>query len=466
MTTMHAPRFHTPTDPEAPSWAGRAARFSAGLGAPPMPWQRSMLAITEQLNPAGTGLAYPYVVVSVPRRAGKTVAVLAAQLARLSRAEGQMGWYTAQKREAAAALFRKDWAPKLARDPWARAFSVRKSNGSESVTMRATGSTMSLFSPNEEALHGSDADLVVVDEAWAFTAAQGDLIEAGIQPAQLTRAYRQLWIVSAGGTAESTWLARWVDLGRAGTPGVALIDYGATEDDDLEDPAVWARVHPAIGHTIDADAIAVMRGTMKVEEFNRAVLGVWTRAGIVPPKLDPSAWAAALRPAARVTGPLSFGLAVSYDGERTAIAAAGRDADGVLVVEVFEHQAGTAWAVVAARKLKGKGKLYADPMGPSGVVIDALTAARIPVEQVTTATALTACGALLDDLRDGRLVHRGQEPLDIAARTATARTIGDRWLWDRRAGVDTSPLEAVTLALVGARRPRSRPSITTTATGT
>lgn len=454
------PRFQTELPAGMPSWAPAAERFMQALGRPAMPWQRDVLRIGCALTADGTAMQYPYVVLHVPRRAGKTASTLGVFLQRLATDRNRKAWYTAQTRADASTTFREDWAP-LIRGSFLhpRALKLRQSNGSESVRFLPTDSTLSLFAPTQNALHGKDSDAACVDEAWAFTLDAGGVLEAGIQPAQLTRPLSQLWIISAGGTYESTWLDHWMQLGRDGTPGVALIDYGAEPDDDLDDPRVWERVHPAVGHTVTTDAIASLRGTMPETEWQRAVLGLWTPADSSPTVIPPELWRAAYDPDTAPAGrSLAFGVETSRDGTRTAFTAAALDSSGRLPVEVIDEGSGTAWAVRRWRELRSTfpgARLYADALGPTAAVVDAIRRARLPIQQLTTAEYVAACSQVLDDLRAGVLRHRGQPLLDAAAAGVTARALGDRWVWDRRTELDVHALVAVTVACHGARRPRA-----------
>jgi hypothetical protein len=437
-----------------------------------MPWQVQAADVIGATTDDGARMLYPYVVIHVPRRAGKSAVTFAAFMHRTMTGPGVQCWYTAQTRDAAAKSFRKDWSPLVTRSAFYRRGDVglRKANGSEEVSVPALGSALTLFAPGPTALHGSDADAVGVDEAWSFSLEAGSDLESGIQPAQLTRPRRQLVIISAGGTSDSLWLDRWMTLARDGTPGVALIDYGANPDDDLDDPATWARVHPAIGHTVSLDGVAAMRTTLGDEEFYRSVLGVWTTRAGTAPRLDPGDWRDALDVDAAPGGRgVAYGVETSHDGSHTAISAASVLGDGRTVVEVIDHAPGTEWVPGAWRAIRARhrGQLYADSLGPTGPVVDALTRAGLAPTLLTTGQYTTACAAMLDDLTRrvvvaGRdvpgLAHRGQPVLDAAAAIATARALGDRWVWERR-GHDVSAMVSATLAAYGARRPRQVPTV-------
>ena len=61
-----------------------------------------------------------------------------------------------------------------------------------------------------------------------------------------------------------------------------------------------------------------------------------------------------------------------------------------------------------------------------------------------------ACGALAQDVVNGRWRHLGQGPLDAAVGGARTRPLMDAWAWSwSRSRADIAPLEAVTLARHG-----------------
>lgn len=435
-----------------------------------MPWQRELVDVIGATTDDGSAMLYPYVVLHVPRRAGKSAATFAALIHRTLTGRGVWCHYTAQTREAAAKSFRKDWTPLVTSSPlYPGTLKLRRSNGSEEVMVTAAGevvSSVALFAPGPLALHGSDADMVVIDEAWSLSLAAGSELEAGAQLAQLTRPRRQLLIVSAGGTAASSWLARWMELGRDATPGVALIDYGADDDDDVDDPATWCRVHPGIGHTTTVDAIAGMRATLPDDEFRRGILGLWLPASGGSGPIDPGSWQRATVPDAAPGDPVTFGLAVSPAGD-AAIVAAGPDRDrpGTVVVEVVDARPGTGWVLDAWRGIRARtrGRLLVDVLSPAAPLVDRIRAAGLPVEPVTTVDYVTACLAFVDDVTADppRILHRGQPVLDAAAVSARARRVADRWVWDRRESPGVEVVEAATVAAIGARRPRSAPYVAT-----
>lgn len=451
------PRFPLPPV-DGPTVGPRVEAFARVLtGRPLMPWQRLLVDHAGELTPDGAGAwrwRWPVVVVSVPRRAGKSLAALAVNFQRLAHPglERARAWYTAQTREDAATAFRDEWAPAIERSPLAPAVQLRRSQGSEGLTLRRTGGRLRVFAPGPTALHGRDADHVVCDEAWAFSMGAGLDLEAGIRPAQLTRPWRQLWVVSAGGTETSAWLDHWVLLGEAGAAGVLLVDYGAPWDADLDDPAVLAAAHPAVGHTVTLAALEAERATMDPATFHRSYLNVWPRPSLSAPQgLDFQAWTAMARPQLVAPGPWAFGVDVSPDRARVAVCAAGQDPDGTAVtVDLVEHREPGDWLVPLVRRLRARwprARVVADGMAAASVVAD-LTRARLDVDVIGATDLARACQVWGDLYRAGQLTHRAQPALDAAIQVATTRKLGDAWAWSRRGG-DVSPLVAATLAVWG-----------------
>lgn len=431
-----------------------------------MPWQFDVARVAGELNDDASGFAYGVVVLTVPRRAGKSVLALAAALDRMDLIPDARCWYTcANGGIVAAKLFRDEWCPML--EPLSRLYRLRKSQGSEGVHKRRGSSRLQLFAPTPTALHSTNVDTAVVDEAFAATLDEGEGIESGISPAQLTRPWRQTWIVSAGGTVTSTWLDRWLTAGEAGTPGVALFDYGAPPGADIADPAVW-RTHPAYGHTVSDAALRHEWETRHDDAaFARSILNLWPRPSAVTTQagLDVDAWRAAAVPAARFT-PTALALDIAADRSAAALAVAGRDDQGRVVVDVIDARPGVGWVTAAVRAARAAHRgidVVADALVAASVVAE-LRRARLTVVPVSGGDHARACGTFVDLLARGALVHRAQAALDDAVLGAARRPLGDAWLWSRsRSRVDISPLVAATLAAwrVHAARPAGRPAIVT-----
>jgi hypothetical protein len=434
-----------------------------------LPWQRTVAGVAGEIDPGSGRMAYPVVVVVVPRRAGKTLLTFATTLQRLAR-PGRLCWYTANRRETAAKIFRDEWSPLVDTSAyWSARLRIRRSQGSEGFTHRASGSKCQLFAPTANALHSTNADLVVVDEGWAFSTLEGADLEAGIRPAQLTREQRQTWIVSAGGTIDSTWLDGWITVGRDAAEGdrregVAYFEWSADPADDPDDEATWWSAHPALGLTVPLEALREDHASMDPAAFARSILNVWPRPSSTPASgIDPARWAAAMDRDAAVSARLHFAFDVTPDATAATVAVAGDVSGGRCGVEIVESRPGTDWLVPALTKLRDTyrgARITADELVTAAVIADAQRK-RLRITPTGAGVLTRACGSLVDALAAGTLAHRGQGPLDAAVQAAHRRPVGDGWVWSRRAsGTDISPLVAVTLAAWAWRTaPRRNPIV-------
>ena len=454
------PRWATDRDPAAPTYGPAVARVAELLGRPFLPWQRLVADVTGEQLPDGR-MRFPTVVLLVPRRAGKTVLTFATLMQRSLTRAGARCWYTAQSGGDAGKTLRDEWLPLVEAGPLDAHVRKRLQNGAEQLRIPSTGARIGIFPPTRTGLHGQDADVVVVDEGWAFPAAHGAVLDAAIGPAQATRTGRQRFVVSAGGDVGSTWLLHLRALGRdavaAGSctrDGLAYFEWSADEDvDDLDDPATWARTHPAIGHTIDVEALRSDYATMDRAGFYRGYLNVFTETLAVA-AVDPAAWRACRDPEAAAAGRLALAYDVAVDGSWSSIAVASRRPDGVVVVELAKYLPGTADVAdeVARMRAAHRASVHAPPDGPVTAVTAELRRRGVDVDELPAGRYATACAELLADVRDGRVAHRGQRPLDLAAAGAAQRQLGDGWAWTRRrSAVDIGPLVAATVAAAAAR---------------
>jgi phage terminase large subunit-like protein len=450
--------------------------MSAKLGRPFMPWQRHVSTIAGEVLPSGR-MAYPVVVLIVPRRGGKTAMDLARKMQRAAADPGSRCWYTAQTGGDAGVTFRQDWVPAVQSAFSSSTAKVRLSNGSESITLPGRRSQVGLFAPTDTALHGQDSDDVTVDEAWAFSKEKGLTLEAAIRPTMATRKRRQLWIVSAGGTHESTWLLAWRELGRNLTgpdQGVAFFEWHPEVDEDgrpsvdLEDPAVWAATHPAIGHTISLDTLredwqSMSRLDGGRELFYRSYLDIFTSTatGRLLPAL---AWDSRKDPRAAIDPalPVQLGYDVAEDRLHGAVTLSQLQSDGRVVTEVVSAtgepdnpgdpiRLGIGWMPARVKQLRDSFpqiQVAADSYGPAKTITRSLTELGFKVHVLDTQDMVEAAAELKDDvLVDGKLAHRGQKVLDDAAAAIGKRQLGDSWAWSRRMSASNpAPVLAMTIS--------------------
>jgi hypothetical protein len=416
-----------------------------------MPWQRLVADIGTEVDADGLP-RYPVVVVTVPRQSGKTTLLRALAVHRLLTTADASVWLTAQRRNDA----RDTWSQAVRlveRSRLAGAVTVRRTNGSEALSVPRTGSEFRVFAPAEDALHGKTTDLVCVDEGWAFTAERGAQLMQAIVPTQATRPHAQVWIVSTAGTDRSTWLRDYVDRARAALAdgahdelGFAYFEWSIPDGADVADPAVYAAHHPALGHTITGRALAAAQTAMDGAEFARAYGNRWTGADAF--LVDPAEWdTGRTRDPIAPASPVAFAVEITPDRAHAYIVAAGRTADGRRAVEIADHGPDTDWVFARLCRMVDRWRPVAvDPIGPARMVLTAAQRRRspIPLVEITAGRYCEAWGDLVDGLHTGTVQHRAHARLDAAAASATGRIVHEQVVISR-AG-HAAPLVAAMLA--------------------
>jgi hypothetical protein len=427
------------------------ALLAEALGTPLMPWQRYTADVACELLPDGR-YAYPIVVVSVPRQSGKTTLMRAVGTDRGMAAPNTGVFYTAQTGKDARERWH-DLVRAVKDSPLAPLATVRSAAGSERVVW-PNGSMFRCFSPVATSLHGYTPPLVMLDEAFAHDQQTGDDLMGAIGPAQITIPRRQLWIVSTKGTARSVFLNQWLETARAGTPGVAILEWAAGPDVDVYDPRTWPEFHPALGFTITADAIQAEADRLPRSEFERAYgnrstrtashhIGAdsWDRLadpGMRPPELDPSG--------------VVFTFDTMHDRSRSALVASWRDG-GQLLARVAKAGPGMAWVPEAIRELHGQGwRTFAcaedGPAREAADAIDRLSLPGLQLERIGGRDYADSWGFLLQHIAEGTMRHDGSDALAIAASNVATRPMMDTAAPSRRASAgDVTPLVAL---MVGA----------------
>jgi len=332
---------------------------------------------------------------------------------------------------------------------------VYDSNGLERMIFK-NGSRISPQGSTESALHGKTIDLAILDEArFDKTNAR----EAGALPAMATRPDGQIWIVSAAGDIESTFLRDKVEKGRGAveqgiTDGLAYFEWSAPDDADIDDPATW-RHHPGLGHLISEETIAHARQTTKsVDEFSQEWLGIWSKA--VETVIHPATWQKCIDKKAAPDGPLVFSVDVALDRSRATVAVCDRAGR----IEIVESRDGMGWVAERIRALsrRHKAPFVVDGYGPAGTLVEPLEALGIVIARYTTRDVVAACGLFFDAIQAHTIKVRPDEHLEAAVAGVKKKSMGAGWLWARNdAGVDITPLYASTLAWHNATQKKPEP---------
>lgn len=442
------------------------------LGFEPMPWQRYVLDVALELDPATGLFAHREVGLSVPRQQGKTQQILAVMVHRIMAWERQNVTYAAQNRTMAKKRWEDEFLATLDGSALFGRYRPRKTTGNEAIIWGSTRSLLGITSNTEKAGHGPPLDLGVIDEAFA---AEDDRLEQAFSPAMLTKPMAQLWWASAGGTDRSVWLNKKREAYReliqqmwatGHRPRVAYFEWFAPDHLPRDQPSTWRRTLPALGHTVTEDIIRAELEKLDPGEFDRAYLNR-TRKAAPPsdPNVPKAAWSGLVDERSRPGAELALAVEVSQDRTTSTIALAGLRPDGRVHLEVIDRRAYTDWAVPAVIRLRQLHNPVAVAISasgsPSSSLIDDLVAAGIRAPEgdeknrplpghlvvMRTGDMVEASGQMADAMTQGTVRHIDQAPLTAAVNGAMTRPVGDAWVLDRRKSlVDVSPFVAAVQA--------------------
>ncbi|WP_408898649.1 hypothetical protein ACJ5H2_05950 [Nocardioides sp. R1-1] len=478
-----APPLHaTPRNLALRSEGAQVEAVARALGTPLLPWQRRVADVAGERRPDGS-YEHQVIVVSVPRQSGKTALLRAIGTHRAML--GRSVFYTAQTGKDARARWSDlvkalRLSPAFAGKMKSEEIKVALRGGSEHVEF-PTGGVFQAFAPTVESLHGYTPPSVLVDEAFAQSQANGELLIGAIEPAQRTIVDRQLWLVSTMGTAESTWFHDWIERARLGVDRVALFLWGASEDQDPFDVDDIAAFHPAVGFEFrevghdtglvtTAESILAAADKMSRSEYIRAY---GNRKTSTAETLIPAEDWAALSVQAR-TGDDTATLAppadrrdvtLVYDVDEHAAAAAivavwEDEATGLPAAKVVQSGPGVSWLADAVADLDvawRPGRVVAVGNGPVLDVTAQVRGEGVDVDELNERDFAAATTGLLVAVTNQQLVHDGDPVLASAiGGLVTRSSVVDGVAFSRRHSVG-STAAAIALA-AGLHRHRHAPA--------
>lgn len=139
---------------------------------------------------------------------------------------------------------------------------------------------------------------------------------------------------------------------------------------------------------------------------------------------------------------------------RSSITVAGYRDDGRVHLELIAQRTGMTWVVKHAKAVRAKTGITQVALQTKGCdaadLVSLLAEAGFDVVDISGTTLLLAAGRLSDRLREDKIRHRSQGPLNLAIANGTTRLLSGMPVWDRDASpVDIAPVVAATYALVG-----------------
>lgn len=437
------------------------------------PWQRWLLVHALELGEDGL-FRFRTVVVLVARQNGKSLLSQVLSLFFLCVLGTALVIGTAQDLDIAEEIWQGavdivDEVPALA----ALKRKVIGKNGSKALVLKG-GEKYKVKAANRGAGRGLSGDLILLDElrehkSWDAWGA--------ITKTTMARENAQIWSLSNAGDVASIVLRylRRMAHGLMGDPdgilaadrdqlgveeeepedagveddSLGLFEWSAHPGCDIWDRQGWAQANPSLGYGITERAIRSAAATDPEWVFRTEVLCQWSE-GTLDSVFPPGAWDRGTddKSEIRADGDLYACVDVSWNRSVSHVVVAGRTAGGLVHVEVVASRAGTDWVLpwlTDDARPKWAGVTVQSAGAPASSLLEKLLATDLPVIPWAGGDIGKAHGDLFDLVSKDQVRHRPQPLLDVAARTAVTRPIGDGlWAFDRRRSPrDCSPLVGV-----------------------
>jgi len=339
-----------------------------------------------------------------------------------------------------------------------------RGSGRECLTF-ANGSWYRPVTPNRYGARGLSLDLAIVDEALTHSQA----LLAALGPTLAARPGSQFVTISNAGTEDSVLLQamREQALTALDDPNSkrAWCEWSAdptvpgfsTYDED-----VWHAVMPTLGQPngVDLDFVRSMAQVMDEVDFRREFLCVPSTASdaiVIPAEV----WRALYRTDVVIGDSVALGIDMTPERDAAALVAAGKVGD-YIACEVVQCEESTDWLLARTVEVaqRWQAPVVVDNGASVASLVPLLEAAEVEVILTTGRQYARACGYFYDRALDGHLTHLDQWQLNDAVGAAVKRPLGDAWAWNRRGGVNLTPLVAATLAAwVAGTRPMLTPQV-------
>lgn len=457
------PKYATKQDPSLPNELASVEALAKVLRIELLPWQRLFVSVATQYYPDTGAYRYPFVGLTVPRRAGKTTIIGLIQLARCIRKPQRRSWLTAQSgKDAKERIF--DLADKVLVSPLGGKAKVRRAAESPRIEL-PNNSRYQAFPPTPESLHGYNVFDVAADEIFSFTEDQGDLLLGALTPAMSTVIDRQFFWLSTMGTSESIWMNGQVAKGRESVNDpestMAYFEWSMEDGLDPNDDESFG-FHPGLqGGLIQISDIQQARETLSPGEFIRAYANVITANE--NPLFD---WESFSKATAQQSKPerrdIAIGWEVTADRSRAAVVAAWRDQGKVSLKLLRNGSNPSSWLPEAleeindARPLALGADRYPQNLAMLREVEELDTEFTEEHHLLTPEQAKTGATLLKNYIEDGKLQHNGHDALINAVRTAVSRRMGEGWVLSHNS--EPEVLAAMTaIQLLHENRPQAKP---------
>ena len=451
-----------------------ATELSENYGLAPHIWQADILDDWLAINSNGI-LVHNYCLLEVPRQNGKTgVSDPRETWGLVARAEQIL--HTAQEFQTAKKAFdrlRKKFGDRK-NDPFAQYPELNAlvdhytvsagqmvldlTNGGH-IEFRTRGN-------NSDMGRGGTFDLVVIDEAQAYTEEQ----DAALAPLNSAAPSGSPQTILMGTpplptTGKGVVFLRAIESVRNGTvKGACLHEWSTDTLKGADDPETWYRQNPSLGYQLLFSALEKDFASMSIDTFAREHLGFMPKkAELANYAIPIDKWDACGTDLPKPAGKTAYGVKFTADGSEVCLCGAVIAADGYARIELIDRKPtglGVDWLAEWLNARSDKACC---------VVIDGRNGVDVLVEKIVktwkhkdsvirpSAKNVIAAVSMLTDSLNTQTVswYSPQKDLRESAITSVKRPISGGWGFG---GENSAPIEACALALWGAKTSKRDPS--------
>lgn len=425
------------------------------------PWQADVMDDWMGRGPSGRW-ASPTCGGSVPRQNGKSLLVQGrAETGMLMFNEQVI--YTAHLQKTATETFEemRDFfeSPKLSK----YVAEIKTAIGREQIILK-TGARIKFLARTRNGGRGQHGDLLIFDEAQELDENQ----QASFLPAISASINPQTLYVgtppdpTAVGTVFRSIRSKAID---GETNKTSWFEFSVDEIGDVADPKRWASTNPALGRRILRSTIEGEVEQMDPDTFARERLGWWSP--VVEHKLEyvilEEVWDACKSDEMKPEGKTAYGVKFSSDGSEVCLCGAVCPEDGPARISMIERKStgyGVKWLAdwLNARYTKAS-CVVIDGRNGVDVLIDKIRDTwryKTSVIKPSVSDVIAAVGLLTNELNEQTVTwYSKQEALRESAVTSIKRPIGGGFGFG---GDNSTPIEACSLALWGARNSKRDPT--------
>ena len=347
---------------------------------------------------------------------------------------------------------------------------IRYTNGEECIELD-NGGVIEFSARSRQAARGFDGiSLVVFDEAQELEDDQLEAIVATLS-ASATGTRQMIYTGTPpypgcpGDVFRRRRTTCLTDPGKHDSWHEWSVEAKSVDDIEAHDKDLWYMTNPALGIRLSEEFTEEEFRTMSKDGFCRERLGWWSPiiTEVQETALDPELWAACASTERKPEGKTAYGVKFSADGQLVALCGAVIPKEGKPRISLIEQRPvvqGTKWLADWLNQRYGKSCcVVIDGRNGVDVLVDRISEVWRAKGSIIRPTARDVVGAvslLTESVNEGTVTWFSEQgTLNDSALSATKRKIGSGWGFG---GPDSTPIEACSLALWGAKVSKRDPS--------